>query len=286
MSRHTDVRRITAPDIRARKGGDPVVCLTAYSAPMAQLLDAHCDLLLVGDSVGMVVHGMANTVGVTLEMMIMHGQAVMRGAERALVVVDMPFGSYEAGPHIAYANAARILKETGAQAVKVESGPAVAVSIAFMVDRGISVMGHVGLRPQAVNVDGKFRAKGRTKEERAAVLAEAKAADAAGAFAIVIEGVDETLAPEITAAVKAPTIGIGASAQCDGQILVTDDMLGLFEWTPKFVRRYADLKGVIAAAAGAYAADVRARRFPAAAETYALGGGPQGPRVAGSDKRG
>lgn len=286
MSRHTDVRRITAPDIRARKGGEPVVCLTAYSAPMAELLDPHCDLLLVGDSVGMVVHGMPNTVGVTVDMMIMHGQAVMRGSERALVVVDMPFGSYEAGPEIAYANAARILKETGAQAVKVESGPSVAASIAFMVDRGIPVMGHVGLRPQAVNVDGKFRAKGRTKEERVAVLAEAKAADAAGAFAIVVEGVDETLAPEITAAVKAPTIGIGASAQCDGQILVTDDMLGLFEWTPKFVRRYGDLKGVIVTAVGAYAADVRARRFPASAETYALGGGPRRPRVAGSDKRG
>jgi 3-methyl-2-oxobutanoate hydroxymethyltransferase len=288
MSRHSDIRRITAPEIRARKGVDPVVCLTAYTAPMAELLDPHCDLLLVGDSVGMVVHGMENTVGVTVDMMILHGQAVMRGSQRAMVVVDMPFGSYEAGPEIAYTNAARILKETGAQAVKVESGPSVAASIAFMVERGIPVMGHVGLRPQAVNVDGKFRAKGRTVEEREAVLAEARAADAAGAFAIVVEGVDEALAPEISAAVKAPTIGIGASAQCDGQILVTDDMLGLFEWTPKFVRRYADLKGVIDKAAGSYAADVRARRFPAAAETYVLkpGGAPQRPRVAGSDKRG
>jgi 3-methyl-2-oxobutanoate hydroxymethyltransferase len=286
MSRHTETRRLTAPDIYARKGGEPIVCLTAYTAPVAEILDPHCDLLLVGDSVGMVVHGLPNTVGVTLEMMILHGQAVMRGARRAMVVVDMPFGSYEGGPEIAFANATRLLKETGAQAVKVEAGPSVGATIAYLVERGVPVMGHVGLRPQAVNVDGKFRAKGRTKEERAKVLAEARAADQAGAFAIVIEGVDETLAPELTAAVKAPTIGIGASAQCDGQILVTDDMLGLFDWTPKFVRRYADLKGAIDKAAAGYAADVRARRFPAAAETYALGGKPQQARVARGDKRG
>ncbi len=287
MSRHTEtIRRITAPDIRARKGGEPIVCLTAYTAPVAQILDDHCDLLLVGDSVGMVVHGLPNTVGVTLDMMILHGQAVMRGAQRAMVVVDMPFGSYEAGPELAFANATRVLKETGAQAIKVEAGPSIGATIAYLVERGIPVMGHVGLRPQAVNVDGKFRAKGRSREERANVLAEARAADEAGAFAIVVEGVDETLAPEITAAVKAPTIGIGASAKCDGQILVTDDLLGLFDWTPKFVRRYADLKGVIDKAAAAYAGDVRARRFPAAAETYALGGKPQRRRVAGGDKHG
>ena len=295
MSRHSDVRRLSAPDIRARKGGEPIVCLTAYTAPMAEILDPHCDVLLVGDSLGMVVHGMPNTVGVTLEMMILHTQAVMRGSSHAMVVVDMPFGSYEAGPEIAYANAARLLKETGAQAVKVESGPTVAKSIAFLTQRGIPVMGHVGLLPQAVNVDGKFRAKGRTPEERAEVLAAAKATDAAGAFAIVIEGVDESLAPDITAAVSAPTIGIGASAQCDGQVLVVDDLLGLFDWTPKFVRRYADLKSVISAAAAEYAADVRARRFPAAAETYALkpqdgrSGRPAGarqPRVARADKHG
>ncbi len=292
MSRQTnDVRRVTVPEIRGRKGGEPIVCLTAYTAPVAQLLDKHCDLLLVGDSVGMVLHGLPNTVGVTLDMMILHGQAVMRGADRALVVVDMPFGSFEASAELAFINATRVLKETGAQAVKMEaSGANIGETIRFLVDRGVPVMGHVGLRPQAVNVDGKFRAKGRTKEERTRVLAEARAADEAGAFAIVVEGVDETLAPEITAAVKAPTIGIGASAQCDGQILVTDDLLGLFEWTPKFVRRYADLKGVIDKAAASYAADVRARRFPAAAETYALnaapGGKPQRPRVARGDKHG
>ncbi len=285
MSRHAEVRRLTAPDIRARKGAEPIVCLTAYSAPMADLLDPHCDLLLVGDSVGMVVHGLPNTVGVTLDMMILHGQAVMRAARQAMVVVDMPFGSYEASPEIAFANATRVMKETGCQAVKVESGPAVADTIAYLVARGIPVMGHVGLRPQAVNVDGRFRAKGRDDGERDRVLAEARAADAAGAFAIVVEGVAEDLGREVTAIVAAPTIGIGASAGCDGQILVTDDLLGLFDWTPKFVRRYADLKSIINEAARAYAADVRARAFPGDAETYALApADQQRRRVARSSK--
>ena len=283
MSQHTQTKRITAPEIAARKGGAPVVCLTAYTAPMAAILDPHCDLLLVGDSVGMVVHGLPTTVGVTLEMMILHGQAVMRAATRALVVVDMPFGSYEAGAETAYANAARIMKETGCQAVKVESGPEVARTVEYMVRRGIPVMGHVGLRPQAVNVDGGFRAKGRTTLERDRVLEEAKATDTAGAFAIVVEGVAEDLAQEITRTVHAPTICIGASAHCDGQILVTDDMLGLFDWTPKFVRRYADMRRLVDDAIGSYAADVRARRFPASAETYALK--PKA-RVAGEGERG
>jgi 3-methyl-2-oxobutanoate hydroxymethyltransferase len=266
--RREAVRRVAAPDITARKGKTPIVCLTAYTAPIAELLDEHCDLLLVGDSVGMVVHGLPNTVGVTLEMMILHGQAVMRGSRRAMVVVDLPFGSYEGSAETAYQNAARVMKETGCNAVKVEAGPTVAENIEYMVRRGIPVMGHVGLRPQAVLVDGAFKAKGRTDDERKRVVAEAKATEAAGAFCMVIEGVAEALAREITEAVAVPTIGIGASADCDGQILVVDDMLGLFDWTPKFVRRYADLKGEIAAAARAYADDVRARRFPGEAETY------------------
>ncbi|MDP1632053.1 MAG: 3-methyl-2-oxobutanoate hydroxymethyltransferase [Caulobacter sp.] len=270
MSAHREdiVRRLTAPDITGRKGGDPIVCLTAYSAPVAAILDEACDLLLVGDSVGMVVHGMPNTVGVTLEMMILHGQAVMRGARKAMVVVDMPFGSYEGSCELAYANAARIMKETGAQAVKVESGPTVPATIDYMVKRGIPVMGHVGLRPQAVLVDGGFKAKGRTDDERARILDEARATADAGAFAVVVEGVAEPLARDITAAIAPPTIGIGASAGCDGQILVTDDMLGLFDWTPKFVRRYADLRSEIGQAARAYADDVRSRTFPGEGETY------------------
>ncbi|MEJ6788251.1 3-methyl-2-oxobutanoate hydroxymethyltransferase [Brevundimonas sp. BR2-1] len=262
------VRRLAAPDIRNRKGGEPIVCLTAYDAPTAALLDDHCDLLLVGDSVGMVVHGLPNTVGVTLEMMIMHGQAVMRGSKKAMVVIDMPFGSYEGGKELAYENCARVMKETGAQGVKLESGPTVAETIAYLVQRGIPVMGHVGLRPQAVLTDGAFKAKGRTDEERLRVMSEAEATADAGAFSIVVEGVAEGLARDITAAVDKPTIGIGASSACDGQILVTPDMLGLFDWTPKFVRRYADMRGEIDRAVAAYAADVKARRFPAEVETY------------------
>jgi 3-methyl-2-oxobutanoate hydroxymethyltransferase len=266
--REEKVRRVSIADIAAHKGKTPIVCLTAYSASMAEVLDPHCDVLLVGDSVGMVVHGLPNTVGVTMEMMILHGQAVMRGARRAMVVVDMPFGSYEGDAQSAYANAARIMKETGAQAVKVESGPTVPDTINYLVRRGIPVMGHVGLRPQSVLVDGGFRARGRTIAERKAVIAEAKATAEAGAFAVVVEGVAESLAAEVTATIEAPTIGIGASAACDGQVLVVDDMLGLFDWTPKFVRRYADLRGEIGRAAQAYAEDVRSRVFPGAAETY------------------
>ena len=262
------VRRLAAPDIMRRKGGEPIVCLTAYDAPTAEILDPHCDLLLVGDSVGMVVHGLPNTVGVTLEMMILHGQAVMRGAKRAMVVIDMPFGSYEGGKEIAYQNCARVMKETGAQAVKLESGPTVPQTIEYLVQRGIPVMGHVGLRPQAVLTEGAFKAKGKTDDERLRVIAEAEATADAGAFAIVVEGTAEPVAAEITRAIDKPTIGIGASVACDGQILVTHDMLGLFDWTPKFVRRYADLRGEIDRAVKGYAEDVRARRFPAEVETY------------------
>ena len=262
--------RLAAPDITAMKGKTPIVCLTAYTAPMAELLDPVCDILLVGDSVGMVVHGLDNTVGVTLEMMILHGQAVMRGSRRAMVVIDMPFGSYEGDRETAYANAVRVMKETGAQAIKVESGPAVADTIAYLTERGVPVMGHVGLRPQSVLVDGRFRARGRTNAEHDDVMQEAKAAQAAGAFAIVVEGVAETLARNVTQALEVPTIGIGASPACDGQVLVLDDMLGLFDWTPKFVRRYADLRSQIDQAVRAYAADVRERRFPGEAETYQL----------------
>lgn len=265
---NTEVRRITPPDIRGRKGGEPLVCLTAYDAPMAALLDPHCDLLLVGDSVGMVVHGLPNTLPVTLDMMILHGQAVMRGSRRALVAVDMPFSTYERSKEQAFDNASRILRETGCHAVKVESGVYIADTIRFMAERAIPVIGHVGLRPQASLADGGFKAKGRDAASRAKVLEEAIAADEAGAFAIVIEGVAEDLAAEITGRVKAPTIGIGASAACDGQILVTPDMLGLFDWTPRFVKRYADIKGQVEDGVKAYGADVRARAFPGPDQVY------------------
>jgi 3-methyl-2-oxobutanoate hydroxymethyltransferase len=237
---------------------------------MAGLLDPHCDVLLVGDSLGMVVHGLPSTVGVTIEMMILHGQAVMRGSNQAFVVVDMPFGSYETNSDQAFLNAARIMKETGCHAVKIESGAYAATQIRHLVERGIPVMGHVGLRPQAVNVDGGFRAKGRSQAEWDMALDEAVAADRAGAFAIVVEGVSEELANEITAAVECPTIGIGASAGCDGQILVTDDMLGVFDWVPKFVKKFGNLRGEISNAAENYAKEVRSRAFPAKAQTYQL----------------
>lgn len=262
------VKRMTVPGITARKGGEPLVCLTCYDAPTAEIMDPHCDVLLVGDSLGMAVHGLPSTVGVTLEMMILHGQAVMRGAKRALVVIDMPFGSYEAGVETAYANAVRVLKETGAQAVKVESGPTAPATIEYLVQRGVPVMGHVGLLPQSINIDGAFKAKGREEGERARILESARQTAAAGAFSVVIEGVAEGLAREITEAIDKPTIGIGASSACDGQILVSQDMLGVFDWTPKFVRKYADLRSEIDGAVARYAADVRARRFPAEVETY------------------
>lgn len=268
MSAQNKTRKTTSADIARRKGDAPIVSLTAYDAPTARLLDPYCDFLLVGDSVGMVVHGLPSTVGVTLEMMILHGQAVMRGAEEALVVVDLPFGTYEASPDVAFASASRVMSETGCGAVKIESGAYAAETVAYLVERGIPVMAHVGLRPQAVNVDGGFRAKGRSDAEWTRVMDEARAADAAGAFAIVVEGVDEALAREVTAAVRVPTIGIGASAACDGQILVTPDMLGMFDWTPKFVRRFGALSSEISQAVAAYAVAVKDRSFPGDAETY------------------
>jgi len=270
MSAQSQIRRTTTADIAARKHGTPIVSLTAYDAPTATILDDYCDMILVGDSVGMVVHGLPSTVGVTLDMMIMHGQAVVRGSEKALIVVDMPFGSYEASPEQAFVNASRILTETGAQAVKLESGKYAAETIKFLVERGIPVVGHVGLRPQAVNVNGGFKAKGRNIDERVEILAEAEATAGAGAFAVVVEGVAEDLAVEITQKIDVPTIGIGASKDCDGQILVTPDMLGLFDWTPKFVKRYAGMKSLIADAVAEYADEVKARSFPAQAQVYHL----------------
>lgn len=262
------MRRSTVPMILKRKRAEPVVMLTAYTARMAQLLDRHCDMLLVGDSLGQVIYGLPSTVPVTLEMMAAHGAAVVRGSWHALVVIDMPFGSYEESPAQAFANAARLMKDTGASAVKLEGGTAMAETVAFLVARGVPVVGHVGLTPQAVNMLGGYGARGRSPEEYGKILADAEAVAAAGAFALVVEGVVEPLARAITNAVACPTIGIGASAACDGQVLVAEDMLGLFERTPRFVKRFDDLAQRIDAAAGAYAAAVRDRSFPADEQLY------------------
>lgn len=278
----TVVRPNTVPKLRARKGAEPIVCLTAYTAPMAQLLDPHADLLLVGDSLGMVLYGLPSTVPVTLDMMIAHGAAVARGASKALVVVDMPFGSYEESPQQAYRNAVRVLRETGASAVKLEGGRVMAETIAFLTSRGIPVMGHIGLLPQSVNASGGYAALGTTDTSGwDAIVADAVAVADAGAFLIVVEAVSEPLAVRITESIKVPTIGIGASAACDGQVLVIDDMLGMSSRTPKFVKRYAELGVAIGEAAGRYADEVRSRQFPSEQYTYKLKGDNRAP---GSDK--
>lgn len=266
------MKRLTVPAIRARKKdgvtAEPIVMLTAYTARQAQLLDAHCDMLLVGDSLGQVIYGLPSSVPVTLDMMAAHGAAVVRGSYHAVVIVDMPFGAYEASPEQAFASAARLMKETGAAGVKLEGGEAMAPTVEFLVKRGIPVVGHVGLTPQAVNVLGGYNARGRSDAEAAKIVADAKALEAAGAFAIVVEGVVEPIAIAVTEAVACPTIGIGGSARCDGQVLVTEDMLGMFERVPRFVKRYAEISEVISDAAARYAAEVRARTFPGVDQTY------------------
>ena len=265
-------KRMTVPAVKGRKKDgvteQPIVMLTAYTMRTAQLLDPHCDLLLVGDSLGQVIYGLPSTVPVTLEMMIAHGAAVVRGSWHALVAVDMPFGSYEASPEQAFASASRVMKETGCAAVKLEGGEAMASTIRFLSERGIPVIGHVGLTPQAVNTLGGYGARGRSEAEAAKIIADAEAVAGAGAFAVVLEGVMEELATAITRRIAVPSIGIGASAACDGQVLVTEDMLGLFERTPRFVKRYDDLAARIGQAVEAYAGEVRARSFPTADQTY------------------
>jgi 3-methyl-2-oxobutanoate hydroxymethyltransferase len=262
MSASSISKALTPPDIQSRKGGTPIACLTAYTTPIARIVDRHCDLILVGDSVGMVLHGLPSTVGVTLDMMIMHGIAVRRGAERALVVVDLPFGSYEGSPEQAFRSAARVMAETSCGAVKLEGGESMAETVRFLTRRGIPVMAHVGLTPQAINTFGGYKVQGRGAGAEQ-ILRDAKAVSDAGAFSVVLEKVTEPLARIITEAIAAPTIGIGASAACDGQILVIDDVLGIFtDFQPKFVKRYAELGRDSDAAVAAYAAEVRERRFP------------------------
>ena len=270
MSVQSQQRRLTAPDITARKGGEPIVSLTAYHAHTAAIADKYADFLLVGDSLGMVMHGYETTVPVSLELMIMHGRAVVRGAKRALVVVDMPFGSYEESPAIAFRNAARILKETDCGAVKLEGGRHMADTITYLCERGIPVMAHIGLTPQSVNTLGGFKSQGRSRDEWAELVADAKAVSDAGAFAVVLEAIAEPLARRITAAVPIPTIGIGASAACDGQILVMEDMLGLSPRVPKFVKEFGQVGAAIERAIAAYARAVNDRTFPAEEHTYAM----------------
>ncbi len=255
--------RISVPDLVARKGQEKIVCLTAYTAPMARMLDPHVDLLLVGDSLGNVIYGFDSTLPVTLDMMIAHGAAVRRGSEHACLVVDLPFGSYQESAEQAFRNAARLMKETGCSAVKLEGGRDLAATVEFLVKRGIPVMGHVGLMPQSVHALGGYRARGRATDEAAGVMADAVAIAEAGAFSIVVEGVLEQVAQAITARVPVPTIGIGASADCDGQVLVTEDMVGLFgAFKPRFVKRYAELSDEIESAVANYAAEVRTSVFP------------------------
>ncbi len=266
------MKRLTVPMIRAHKNGgetrQPLVMLTAYTARQAQLLDAHCDILLVGDSLGQVIYGLPSTIPVTLRMMADHAAAVVRGSYHSVVVVDMPFGSYEASPEQAFESASFLLKESGAAAVKLEGGAAMAATVAFLNQRGIPVMGHVGLTPQAVNVLGGYAARGRSDAEADKIVSDAKALDEAGAFAVVIEGVVEPIAIAATQAVSCPTIGIGASAQCDGQVLVTEDMLGMFERVPRFVKKYENIAEVIERTVAQYASEVRVRAFPTADQTY------------------
>ncbi|HXS42282.1 MAG TPA: 3-methyl-2-oxobutanoate hydroxymethyltransferase [Stellaceae bacterium] len=270
MSVAVDIKRVTVTDIRAAKNAKPIVCLTCYHAHTAKLLDRHVDLMLVGDSLGNVMHGLETTVPVTLEMMILAGQAVMRGSKHAMIVVDMPFGSYEESPQIAFRNAARVMKETGCGAVKMEGGSRTAETVHYLTQRGIPVMSHIGLTPQSVNTFGGFKTQGRTQAEWPALEADARAVSDAGAFAIVLEGMAEPLAAKITREISTPTIGIGASAECDGQILVMEDMLGLNPNPPKFVRQYAHLGPEIEAAVKAYATDVRERRFPGIENVYSM----------------
>ena len=268
MSTQNEIRRLTAPDIRARKGGEPIVALTSYHAHTARIVDAYCDVVLVGDSLGMVMHGLETTIPVTLEMMILQGHAVMRGSKRALVVIDMPFGSYEASKEQAFASASRVLKETGCGAIKIEGGRRMAETVSFLVERGVPVMGHVGLTPQAINTLGSFKAQGRDEMDWAPIEADARAVVEAGAFAVVLEAVAEPLGRRITSQVTVPTIGIGASPACDGQILVLEDMLGLSPRVPKFVKRFGDLGPSIERAVKNYAQEVRARTFPGVEHVY------------------
>jgi len=270
MSSQSAAKRLMAPDITAKKSREPIVSLTSYHAHTAAIADKYCDFLLVGDSVGMVMHGFETTVPVSLELMTMHGKAVVRGSKRALVVIDMPFGTYEESPQVAFRNAARVMKETDCGAVKLEGGRRMGETIRYLVDRGIPVMAHIGLTPQSINTLGGFKAQGRQEADWARIEDDARIVTDAGAFAVVLEAMAEPLARRITQAIAIPTIGIGASPACDGQILVMEDMLGLSNRVPKFVKEFGRVGEVIDNAISSYASEVRARTFPAPEHTYSL----------------
>lgn len=271
MSTHTAVRRTTVPQIRASKGKGRIVSLTAYTSLMAELMDDFVDLIVVGDSTGMVAYGMESTLQVTLDMMINHGKAVIRGSTRACVVVDMPFSTYQETPQQAYRHAARIIAETGAQAVKLEGGTELLDTVDFLTQRGIPVMPHVGLMPQHVQAMGGFKFQARTLEEIDELVRLAKEFEKRNAFCLLIEGTSEAAARAVTQAVGIPTVGIGASPECDGQVLVTEDMLGIFsDYKPRFVKHYADLRSNMRIAFEQYRDEVRSGAFPSMSHCFGV----------------
>jgi 3-methyl-2-oxobutanoate hydroxymethyltransferase len=263
--------KITVPEIIKKKGrGEKITCLTAYDYSFARILDdAGVDILLVGDSLGCVIQGHPNTLPVTIEDMIYHTRAVARGCRRALLVSDLPFLSYQISAQEALRNAGRLLQEGNAEAVKLEGGVSRRETIEAITRAGIPVMGHVGLTPQSVHAFGGYKVQGREKEARSRIIDDARAVEEAGAFSLVLEGMPADLAEEITAALTIPTIGIGAGAGCDGQVLVIHDMLGLFDdFTPKFVKRYAELKELMGKAVRNFAEEVREGKFPGAEHSF------------------
>lgn len=275
MSTHTNSQRITIPRIKSLKGKGRIVSLTAYTTPMSALMDEFVDLIIVGDSTGMVAYGMDSTLSVTLDMMIRHGQAVVKGSSRACVIIDMPFASYQESPQQAFRNAAKVMAETGAQGVKLEGGNEMLETVDFLTSRGIPVMPHIGLMPQHVNTMGGYKFQARTTEDIEQLVALALAFERCNAFSLLIEGTSEAAARNVTEAVRIPTIGIGASPACDGQVLVTEDALGLFsDYTPRFVKRYIDLSALIRDAFARYEHDVRTGSFPALEHCFGVDKNP------------
>lgn len=247
-------------DLKAKK--TPIVALTAYTYNVAQILDEHCDIILVGDSLGMVLYGYETTIPVDIKLIMNHAEAVVRASKNAMVVADIPFGYSQKNKEHAFDNCAKLLKKTGAQAVKLEGGEEMAETIKYLTDRGIPVMGHIGFKPQSVNMHGGYKRQGKTKEDAKKLVADAKAVEESGAFAVVVECVSEKAAKDIHKKVSIPVIGIGAGKNCDGQILVTEDMLGITEFAPGFVKNYGGLRDIIQQSVETYSKEVRNKKFP------------------------